>query len=142
LAAKIQSDLAEVGITVTIKQTPNTDFLTAYRAKELPFLFATWTPDYLDATMWSDYFSFPDSGPSARILMNSKAIADLAVQGAAETDPAKRAEIYAQYQQAHLDEAIFIPLLQPQRLYAMRSNVEGFVFHPVYFMDFYEMSKS
>ena len=142
LAAKIQSDLAEVGIKVTIKQTPNTDFLTSYRAQELPFLFATWTPDYLDATMWSDYFSFPDSGPSKRILLNSKAIADLATQGAAETDPTKRAEIYAQYQQAHLDEAVFIPLLQPQRLYAMRSNVEGFVFHPVYFMDFYEISKS
>jgi len=142
IAAKIQADLAEVGIKVTIKQTPNTDFLTSYRAQELPFLFATWTPDYLDATMWSDYFSFPDSGPSKRILLNSKTIADLATQGAAETDPAKRAEIYAKYQQAHLDEAVFIPLLQPQRLYAMRSNVEGFVFHPVYFMDFYEISKS
>ncbi len=142
LAAKIQSDLAEVGIKATIKQQPQSDFLTAYRAQELPFLFATWTPDYLDATMWSDYFSFPDAGPSKRVLLDSKAIADLAVQGANETDPAKRADIYAQYQAAHLAEAVFVPLFQPQELYALRSNVEGFVFHPVYFMDFYEISKS
>jgi peptide/nickel transport system substrate-binding protein len=142
LAAKIQADLAEAGIKVTIDQRPNTDFLTAYRAQELPFLFATWTPDYLDATMWSDYFSFPDSGPSKRVLLDSKAIADLAVQGANETDPAKRADIYAQYQAAHLAEAVFVPLFQPQQLYALRSNVEGFAFHPVYFMDFYEISKS
>ncbi|MBA3873015.1 MAG: ABC transporter substrate-binding protein [Anaerolineae bacterium] len=142
LAAKIQADLAEVGIKVTIKQTPNTDFLTSYRAQELPFLFATWTPDYLDATMWSDYFSYPDAGPAKRILLNSTKIADLAKQGAAETDATKRAAIYAQYQQAHLDEAVFVPLLQPQRLYAMSTKVDGFVFHPVYFMDFYEISKS
>ncbi len=142
LAAKIQSDLAEVGIKATIKQQPNSDFLTAYRAQELPFLFATWTPDYLDATMWSDYFSFPDSGPSKRILLDSKALVDLATQGGNETDPTKRAEIYAQYQAAHVAEAVFVPLFQPQQLYALRSNVEGFAFHPVYFMDFYEISKS
>ncbi len=142
LAAKIQSDLAEVGITATIKQSPNTDFLTAYRAQEIPFLFATWTPDYLDATMWSDYFSFPDSGPAKRVLLDSKVIADLATQGGNETDAAKRAEIYGEYQAAHVSEAVFVPLFQPQQLYAMRSNVEGFTFHPVYFMDFYELSKS
>lgn len=142
LAAKIQADLAEIGITVTIDQRPTSDFLTAYRAKELSFLFATWTPDYLDATMWSDYFSFPDSGPAARIQLNSTVLADLATQGAAETDPVKRAAIYAQYQDAHVAEAVFIPLFQPQQLYALRSNVTGFAFHPVYFMDFYTISKS
>jgi peptide/nickel transport system substrate-binding protein len=142
LAAKIQSDLAEVGIKVTIVQNTSTEFLTAYRAQELSFVFSTWTPDYLDATMWSDYFSFPDAGLSKRILMDDPKIADLGKQAGNETDPAKRADLYAQYQQAHLDEAVFIPLLQPQQLFAMRSNVEGFVFHPVYFMDFYQISKS
>lgn len=142
LAAKLQSDLAEVNITVTITETPTTDFLTAYRAQEIPFLFSTWTPDYLDATMWSDYFGFPDVGPAKRILLNSQEIADLSAQGAAETDPAKRAEIYSQYQAAHVAEAVFVPLRQPQNLYAMSTKVQGFVFHPVYFMEFYGMSKS
>lgn len=142
LAAKIQADLAEAGIVATINQQPNSDFLTAYRAKELPFLFATWTPDYLDATMWSDYFSFPDVGPAARIQLNSTVLADLATQGANDTDPTARAGIYSEYQAAHLAEAVFVPLFQPQQLYATRSNVEGLVFHPVYFMDFYEISKS
>jgi peptide/nickel transport system substrate-binding protein len=142
LAAKIQSDLAEVGINVTIDQRPNTDFLTAYRAQELSFLFATWTPDYLDATMWSDYFSYTDSGLSKRILMDAPEIADLATQAGFEVDPAKRADLYAQYQAAHLAQAVFIPLFQPQQLYALRSNVQGFQFHPVYFMDYYGISKS
>jgi peptide/nickel transport system substrate-binding protein len=142
LAAKIQADLAEVGIKVTIDQRPTTDFLTAYRAQELSFLFATWTPDYLDPSMWSDYFSFPDSGPAKRILLNSPKLADLAKQAAAETDSKKRSDLYAQYQAVQLDEAAFVPLFQPQQLYALRANVKGFAFHPVYFMDFYTVSKS
>lgn len=142
LAAKIQSDLAEVGIIANIDQRPNTDFLTAYRAQELSFLFATWTPDYLDATMWSDYFSYPDSGLSKRILMDVPAIADLATQAGFEVDAAIRADLYAQYQAAHIAEVVFVPLFQPQQLYALRANVEGFQFHPVYFMDFYGISKS
>lgn len=142
LAAKMQADLAEAGIKVTINQQPNTDFLTSYRAQELPFVFATWTPDYLDATMWSDYFSFPDAGPAKRILLDSKAIVDLATAGSNEGDPAKRVDIYSQYQAAQVDEAAFVPLIQPQELYALRSNVTGFAFHPVYFMDFYQISKS
>ena len=66
----------------------------------------------------------------------------MATQGGNETDATRRADLYAQYQAAHLAEAVFVPLFQPQQLYATRSNVEGLVFHPVFFMDFYEISKS
>ncbi|MDZ4767128.1 MAG: ABC transporter substrate-binding protein [Chloroflexota bacterium] len=142
LAAKIQADLAEVGITVEINQQPTSNFLTAFRAQELPFLFSTWTPDYLDATMWSDYFSYADSGLSRRIRMDSPTIADLAMRAANETDPALRTQLYIEYQTAHLNEAVFLPLFQPQALYALRANVQGYVFHPVYFTDFYSLSKS
>src|SRR5262249_9690227 len=110
LAAKIQSDLAEVGIKLTIKQAPNTEFLTSYRAQERPLVFATSPPYYLDATMWSYYCSFTDAGLSKRILMDDPKIAELGKQAGNETDPTKRADLYAQYQQAHLDEAVFIPL--------------------------------
>jgi peptide/nickel transport system substrate-binding protein len=142
LAAKIQADLAEVGINVTINQQPTSNFLTAFRAQELPFLFSTWTPDYLDATMWSDYFSYADSGLSRRIRMDSPVIADLATRAANETDPALRTQLYIEYQTAHVNEAVFLPLFQPQALYALRANVQGFAFHPVYFIDFYALSKS
>jgi len=142
LAAKIASDLGEIGLVVTIDQRPTSDFLTAFRAQELSFLFSTWTPDYLDATMWSDYFSYIDSGLSKRVKMDIPAIAELATAAGFEADAAKRGDLYAQYVDAHVAAAVFIPLFQPQQLYALRSNVQGFAFHPVYFMDFYELSKS
>jgi peptide/nickel transport system substrate-binding protein len=142
IGAKLQADLAEAGINVTVDIQQSSNFLTAYRAQELPMVLSTWTPDYLDATMWSDYFSYPDVGPAFRIMLDVPEIADLAAQAAIETDPAARTELYSQYQQAQKDAAVFVPICQNRILYATSSVVENFVFHPVYFMDFYAMSKA
>lgn len=132
LAQKIAADLAQVNITVTIDQRPSAEFLAAFRAGELPFVISTWTPDYLDATMWSDFFSFPDRGWAGRLGFNVPLIADLAARAANETNSALRTELYLQYQGAQVAEAVFIPLFQPQILYALRADVTGFAYHPVY----------
>lgn len=142
IGAKLQADLSEAGINATIDIQQSSNFLTAYRAQELPIALGTWTPDYLDATMWSDYFSYPDVGPAFRIMLDVPEIAELAQQGAAETDPAARADIYARYIQAHRDAAVFVPLCQNRILVAHSNAIENYVFHPVYFFDFYAMSKS
>lgn len=142
ISAKIQSDLAEVGINATIDIEQSSNFLTAYRAQELPMLLSTWSPDYLDATMWSDYFSSVDVGPAYRIMMDIPEIASLAQQGGAETDQTLRTEIYTQYQQAQKDAAVFVPLCQNRILVATSSQIQNFVFHPVYFFDFYAMDKT
>ncbi|GAB4552101.1 MAG: ABC transporter substrate-binding protein [Anaerolineae bacterium] len=142
LAAKLQADLAEVGITVEINQQTSANFLTAFRAQELPMVLSAWTPDYLDPTMWSGFFSKEDSGVSARIrLTGYPNIAELADMAGNERDPAKRAELYAQYQAAHVEAAVFIPLMQEQTIDVLRSNVEGYLYHPVYFVDFASISK-
>jgi len=141
IGAKLQADLAEVGINVTVDIQQSSNFLTAYRAQELPAVLSTWSPDYLDATMWSDYFSFADVGPSFRIMMDVPEIADLAAQASNETDQTVRTDLYGQYQQAHVDAAVFVPLCQNRILIATSSQIENFVFHPVYFYDLYAMSK-
>ncbi|MBC7814488.1 MAG: hypothetical protein H7175_25250 [Burkholderiales bacterium] len=142
IGAKLQADLAEVGINVTVDIQQSSNFLTAYRAQELPAVLSTWSPDYLDATMWSDYFSFADVGPSFRIMMDVPEIADLAAQAANETDQTVRTDLYSQYQQAHVDAAVFVPLCQNRILIATSGQIENFVFHPVYFYDLYAMTKA
>lgn len=142
IVAKIQADLGEVAINVTADIQQSSNFLTAFRAQELPFVISTWTPDYLDATMWSDYFSYPDVGPAFRIMLDSPTIVEIADMAKNETDQAKRTELYGQYQAAHVDEAVFVPLCQNKILVAHSNQVEGYVFHPVYFFDFYAMSKA
>jgi peptide/nickel transport system substrate-binding protein len=142
IGAKLQADLSEVGINATVDIQQSSNFLTAYRAQELPMLLSTWSPDYLDATMWSDYFSHPDVGPAFRIMMDVPEIATLADQAANETDQAVRTDLYAQYQQAHVDAAVFIPLCQNRILVAHSNAIQNFIFHPVYFFDFYAMEKT
>lgn len=142
IGAKLQADLAEVGINATIDIMQSSNLLTAYRAQELPAVLSTWSPDYLDATMWSDYFSFPDVGPAFRIMLDVPEIADLATQAGTETDTETRTELYHQYQQAHVDAAVFVPLCQNRILDATSNQIENFVFHPVYFYDFYAMQKA
>ena len=136
IAAKVQADLAEVGIQVEIDQQTTANFLTAFRAQELPVVISTWTPDYLDATMWTSFFSKADSGVSRRLRMNEPKIAELADKIAAERDPEARATLLTEYVKAHVDAAIFIPLLQEQYIDVLRKNVEGYVFHPVYLTEF------
>jgi peptide/nickel transport system substrate-binding protein len=136
IAAKVQADLAEVGIQVEIDQQTTANFLTAFRAQELPMVISAWTPDYLDATMWTAFFSKADSGVSRRLRMDEPKIAELADKIAAERDPEARAALLTEYVKAHVDAAIFIPLLQEQYIDVLRSNVEGYVFHPVYLTEF------
>jgi peptide/nickel transport system substrate-binding protein len=140
-AAKIQADLAEVGIKLDIKQDTTPNFLTAFRAQELPMVMSTWTPDYLDATMWSDFFSYPDQSVAMRVRMDIPEIADAAKKAGNEHDPQKRTELYTQYQAAQVDAAVFIPLVQEQYIDVIGPGVEGYVFHPVYFIEFYGISK-
>jgi peptide/nickel transport system substrate-binding protein len=142
IGAKLQADLAEVGINATIDIQQSSNFLSAYRAQELPMVLSTWSPDYLDATMWSDYFSFADVGPAFRIMMDVPEIADLAASAGSETDQEARTELYTQYQQAHVDAAVFIPLCQNRILSAHTTAIQNVVFHPVYFYDFYAMEKT
>ncbi|MEZ4671298.1 MAG: ABC transporter substrate-binding protein [Anaerolineae bacterium] len=142
ISAKIQGDLAEAGINATVDIMQTSNFLTDYRAQKLPMLLATWTPDYLDATMWSDYFSYPDVGPAFRIMLDNPAIVQAATDGGKETDTAARNELYLQYQKAHVDAAVFVPICQNRILIATSDKIENFVFHPVYFFDFYAMTKA
>jgi len=142
IGAKLQADLAEVGINATIDIQQSSNLLTAYRAQELQAVLSTWSPDYLDATMWSDYFSYPNVGPAFRIMLDVPEIATLADEAGTETDTATRTELYTQYQQAHVEAAVFVPLCQNRILDATTSQIQNFVFHPVYFYDFYAMEKA
>ncbi|MCB0055481.1 MAG: ABC transporter substrate-binding protein, partial [Caldilineaceae bacterium] len=48
IAASIQADLAQIGITLDIQLLQQSELLTKYRAQELPMLLMNWGPDYTD----------------------------------------------------------------------------------------------
>jgi peptide/nickel transport system substrate-binding protein len=135
IAAKLQSDMAEAGITANLKPMEATVYLTQMRAQELPIGFGGWTPDYLDPTLWTDNYACPDTGIAFRMWYDNPAACELSKQIKAEIDPTKRAQEINDLQKIWLDDMNFFNLYQPQRISAMSKDIQGFQYHPARLMD-------
>jgi peptide/nickel transport system substrate-binding protein len=141
IAAKIKSDLAEAGITVNLKPMEQSVYLSDMRAQKLAFAFGGWTPDYLDPTMWTDYFSYSDRGIAKRMLYNDPEAEKYAKIIGTELDPAKREQAIKDLQKVLMDDMPFTMLYQNQSIAAMNKSVKGFAYHPVNFVSFFDLSK-
>ena len=141
IAAKIKSDLAEAGITANLKPMEQSVYLSDMRAQKLAFAFGGWTPDYLDPTMWTDYFSYSDRGIAKRMLYNDPEADKYAKIIGTELDPAKREQAIKDLQKVLMDDMPFTMLYQNQSLVAMNKAVKGFAYHPVQFVNFLDLSK-
>jgi peptide/nickel transport system substrate-binding protein len=140
IASKLKSDLAEVGITVNLKPTEFTVFLTDMRAQKLPLAFSLWTPDYIDPTMWTDYFTFSDKGIAKRMLYNNPEAEKLAKVVDTEQDLTKREQTIKDLQKIMIDDSAFVMMYQIQQIVVMNKKVEGFAYHPVSFTSFADLS--
>ncbi|HEY5901957.1 MAG TPA: ABC transporter substrate-binding protein [Anaerolineales bacterium] len=141
VAAKLQSDLAEAGITLNLKPLEQSVYLTQMRAQQLPMAFGGWTPDYLDVTMWTDYFGLGDRSIAFRMRFMNEEANKLATQIRTTSDPAIRKEAVEKLQDVFIEEMPFTMLYQLQYLHAYRKELKGFAFHPVWFVDLFELSK-
>ena len=141
IAAKIKNDLKEAGITVNLKPMEQSVYLSDMRAQKLAFAFGGWTPDYLDPTMWTDYFSYGDRGIAKRMLYNNPEAEKYAKIVGTELDPAKREQAIKDLQKVLMDDMAFTMLYQNQSIAAMSKTVKGFAYHPVNFVSFFDLSK-
>lgn len=127
LAAKIQSDLAEAGITATIKQTTGGELYTIYRAQAAQLVMAAWSPDYPDpdgnATPLS---SFPAGSIAWRNVWDNAQAAELASEAAATVDVAARQALYAQLNHLVATEGPYSMLYQPSKPIVTSAKVLGF----------------
>ncbi len=141
IAAKIKNDLKEVGITVNLKPMEQSVYLSDMRAQKLAFAFGGWTPDYLDPTMWTDYFSYSDRGIAKRMLYKNPEAEKYAKIVGTELDPAKREQAIKDLQKVLMDDMPFTMLYQNQSIAGMSKAVKGFAYHPVHFVSFFDLSK-
>ncbi|MBI4670673.1 MAG: ABC transporter substrate-binding protein [Chloroflexi bacterium] len=142
LAAKVQSDLDQVGIKANIKQVAQAELLTNYRAQKGQLTMILWGPDFPDPDAnvgpWTDYAA---KSIAYRNAWDDK---DAAAQGRAaalETDPAKRAAAYKTLTDYILHKGPYAVLYQPTQLFALRDNVKGFEWNPMGYADFWTISK-
>jgi len=142
IAAKVQNDLAKAGITVKIKETAQAQLLNVYRAQKGQLVMILWGPDFPDpdgnATPFTDYEA---KSIAWRNQYNDPAAAKLAKQAALETDLAKRRALYKRLTDRVLHEGPYVILYQPTTRFALRKNVQGFVWNPMAFAEFKTVSK-
>lgn len=143
LAAKVQSDLAEVGIQADITQTVQAELLDIYRAQNAQLVMIQWSPDYPDpdgnATPLAD---FSAESIAWRNVWDNPEAAALAQEASLETDPAARIALYEELTTLVAEEGPYAILFQPFKPIVTLASVEGFVRNPQGNVDFAAVSKS
>jgi peptide/nickel transport system substrate-binding protein len=141
LAAKLQSDWAEIGVNVTIKQIAQAELLANYRAQSNQLTLIIWGPDFPDPDAnvgpWSDF----EANSIAFRNSWSDTIAEDARAAALITDPTERAAAYKEITDYILHNGPYAVLYQPTQLFALRDNVKGFAWNPMGYADFWIISK-
>ncbi|CAN5399998.1 ABC transporter substrate-binding protein [soil metagenome] len=132
LAAKIQNDVAQIGLKLNIKQLQQAELLKIYRAQEGNMIFINWGPDFPDPDGNATPFANYDAKSLAwRNAWNSADAIALTKQAAAEQDPAKRTELYKQLTELVQHTGPYVLLYQPTRTFGVRKNITGFTYDAI-----------
>jgi peptide/nickel transport system substrate-binding protein len=131
LAAKIQSDVEQIGLKLNLKQIQTSELLNTYRAQKGQIVLISWGPDFPDpdanATPFTNYEA---KSIGWRNGFESPEIAKLAKDASLAPDNATRIELYKQLVDRVQHEGPYAVLYQPVRSYGVRKNIQGFVFGP------------
>jgi len=136
LATKVQSSLAEVGITVELNPESGIVSTQNYRgAKDQVGLFG-WYPDYPDP---NDYLAFIPGGtvglragwPAA----TSPTLAKLGASAGSETNSTQRGKLFQQLQNELNNQGPIYPLLQPGESIVTSKNVSVVHYSPVWYIN-------
>jgi peptide/nickel transport system substrate-binding protein len=126
LAARVQANLKEVGITVNLKGSSVQTALADYRAGKEQMGLWFWGPDYPDP---GDYLVFLPGqliGKRANWLAGADpALEALGVKAATTTDDAARADLYQQIQTQLNTAGPFMPLIQPAQIVVAGQSVKN-----------------
>ncbi|TSA86183.1 ABC transporter substrate-binding protein [Deinococcus detaillensis] len=127
LAAKVQSDLAKIGIKANIKQMVSADLYTMYRAQKAELILAPWSPDYADADgNGTPLADFNAKSLAWRNVWQNDQASKLAQAAAIETDATKRVALYKQLTELVAKDGPYAILYQPYKPVVTSVNVVGF----------------
>ncbi len=138
VAMKIKSDLAEVGINVTIIQMTADKMIEAVFGRETQLFLWEWLADYFDPDANAKGFAHSNSpGDDATVkLMGwwfryvNQETSKLVEQAAGELDAEKRATLYKKITDIILDDGPFAFLYAQIKLYGIRSEISNLVGNP------------
>jgi peptide/nickel transport system substrate-binding protein len=143
LTQKVQADLAEAGIVVTLQPTELMTNLADYRAGTLGFTCWPWLPGAPDINDYLEFLPGGVVGTRAQWMEDGAdpEIIELRDAARAESDPAKRLEIWDQIQAYMVEKGPFVNLVQAGLQFGVRTNIDGYVYNPFWWVDPFLLSK-
>lgn len=128
-AAVIAANLKDIGITVKVEAVDIGVWSQDWSQGKNPPTLNAWggfmDPDLL---FYRHFHKKPEGGDFRR--WNSDKGSALLDEGRQTLDPAKRAQIYAEFQKLIAEDAPTIPLYAGDDVTVMQKNIEGYVHHP------------
>jgi peptide/nickel transport system substrate-binding protein len=135
VAEILSSQLASVNDKFSVETLglPWPAFLQAQRAKTLPIFISGWQEDIHDPHNWYQPYLVGTYGARQSLPDDMvKQYKELLNQGVSETDPAKRAEIYAKVNQLEYDNPSLILLATATGRHYEQRWVNGWFYNPIY----------
>ena len=123
VAQDIQSQLAQIGVTVTILEMESGAFIDAANAGTLPLHLLGWGADYPDATNFLD-FHF-GAGASPQFGAGFEDIHAVLAQAGGTTDNDERLTLYAEAAELVKQHVPMVPIAHGGSGVAFRADVEG-----------------
>ncbi len=129
---KIQQDLSQVGVDLELTPVQFPEWIERINSEGIPVTAVYFAPDHTDSSQYVQYFGMiPESnwairagGGEAGEPIIDQAQADLLAQALASSGDAKT-EAYTQLGQAMIDDAIIIPIVNPQLVLATAADITG-----------------
>ena len=136
ICAKLQSDLAAVGVRAQVKMLSSTAYLDLFRAKKTEMNMGDWGADYPDAFSFAQPFGHSE-GPLARRVEFGDPTLDGWIDAAGrELDSTRRKALYVRIQKRLMAVGPWAVLLQPTRELPVRAEVHDFTYQAMSPMDY------
>jgi peptide/nickel transport system substrate-binding protein len=144
VAQKVQADLAEVGITVSLVPQELQTSLDLYRGGQQGFGLWLWNPDYQDTLDYVEFLPAGVVGNRANWTDENAAPEILALRDKVkvETDPDARNGLFREIQLYEQQSGPFAPLFQPGVHFAYTTALEGFNYNGQWRVDLTLLSLS
>lgn len=132
IAQILQSELAEIGITIKIKVVDAGQIYTTYGQQAYQLGFAAWASDIPDPDEQLTFMLDPDAGGNAYYTgYNNPKVTKLVNEGRRTLDSDRRADIYAQVQQIVSQDLPQLPISNQGNPYVWSQDVQNLAVNPM-----------
>jgi peptide/nickel transport system substrate-binding protein len=110
MASALKDMWSQIGVEVTINPLETSVWNEAFSGNNFQSMSVYWTNDIIDPDELVGFAVLPDAVEAFHTGWDNTEAQDLTREGAAETDPDRRREIYYRIQEIHSEESPMLPL--------------------------------